>query len=151
MKLKPLIAAIFILTFLSGCLGKDCTSKQTTNLRHLKRLLKTNKCIGCRLGDANLAGADLAGADLSGSFLVNAVLDDANLQDANLSGAELSWYDIDAGNGFGFSSKCNVDLSASLKRANLSSANLTQVKLKDVDLQEANLQEANLSNTYLLF
>jgi uncharacterized protein YjbI with pentapeptide repeats len=110
MKLKHLMVAIFLLIFLSRCLANNCQGKQTTNPIQLQLLLITNWCVRCRLGDADLAGANL----------VNANLDGADLSKANLSGAKFNWYDIDSGNGFGFSSSCNVDVSASLKGANLS-------------------------------
>ena len=73
MKLKFLTATIVVVTLLAGCYFKDCQSKQTTNPRHLKKLLETNSCIGCYLGVANLSGANLADANLSKSELVKAV------------------------------------------------------------------------------
>ena len=84
LKKKQLIsfsASLIVLTFLTGCPGieLDCTTKQTTKPRHLKRLIKTNNCRGCNLGDANLKGANLEGANL--------VI--ANLESANLEGAKL--------------------------------------------------------------
>ncbi len=147
MQLKPLTAAIFMLVFLSRCYGKDCVSKQTTKPRHLKQLLETKKCSGCYLGDADLSGADLAGANLSGAMLVKANLDGANLQQANLSNAQLSWYDID--DGWGTRNSCDVDFSASLKKANLQGANLERANLRKVDLEQGNLSYANLKDADL--
>ena len=85
MKFKFLTTVTVIVTLLSGCYEKDCLSKQTTNPKHLKKLLETNECPGCNLGDANLSGANLDGAILLKAELVKAVLDGANLQKAFLS------------------------------------------------------------------
>ena len=100
MNLRFLTVPLFILGLLSSCSGKDCITKQTTNPKHLKRPLKTNKCFGCNLGDADLRGANLKGANLSKANLVKANLDGADLRGANLSQAQLSWYDEDTGWGF---------------------------------------------------
>ena len=132
MKFKFLITTILIMNLLSGCYFKDCQSKQTTNQKHLKKLLETNNCPGCYLGDANLSGANLNGANLLKAELVKAVLDGANLEKANLSQAQLSWHEIDVG--WGTRNTCDVDFSASLKGANLSQADLSQANLRDVDL-----------------
>ncbi len=153
--MKILITIFLIFPLLAGCQGifLDCTSKQTTNHRHLKRLIKTKKCTNCYLGDADLRSADLNGVDLSGSYLVKAVLDDADLRNANLSNTQFSWYDMNTGageNGYiGPPTSCQVDLSASLKRANLSGAKLSGANLRDAELQGANLQATNLSGTNL--
>ncbi len=131
MPLKILITIFIVFPLLAGCQGifLDCTSKQTTKPRHLKRLLKTKKCTNCYLGDADLRGVDLKGADLSGSYLVKAVLDNADLRDANLENVQFSWFDGNYGagaNGYiGPPTSCYVSLSASLKRVNLSGANLS--------------------------
>ncbi|MGD1919969.1 MAG: pentapeptide repeat-containing protein [Pleurocapsa sp.] len=68
-QLKTLIIIFLILLLVSRCqaIFLDCESKQTTKQRHLKRLLKTNKCTNCYLGDAVLRRADLRGADLARS------------------------------------------------------------------------------------
>lgn len=75
MRWKTSIVSLALTFALSGCYGKDCLTKQTTNPEHLKQLLETNKCPGCNLGDADLSGANLMGADLSQAELVKAVLD----------------------------------------------------------------------------
>ena len=155
LKKKQLInlgASLIVLTFLTGCPGieLDCTTKKTTKPRHLKRLAKTNNCRGCNLGDADLSGANLKGADLKKAKLVNANLDGADLQKADLSQAQLSWYDIDGGNGFGFyRTSCDVDLAASLKKANLGSANLEGANLGRANLGSSNLEGANLGRANL--
>ena len=154
-QLKTLTIIFFILPLVSGCqaIFLDCKSKQTTKQRHLKRLLKTNKCTNCYLGDADLKGADLRGADLSVSYLVKAVLDDADLRGANLENAQFAWFDGNYGAGangwIGPPTSCYVDLSASLKRVDLSGANLENANLEGVELQGANLQATNLSGTNL--
>lgn len=108
-------------------LPKDCVTKRTTNPRHLNKLIKTKKCRGCKLGDANLSQLDLEGADLRGALLVNAVLNNANLQNANLQNAEFAWYDTY--HGWGSTNSCQVELSASLIEVNLKSANLSDANL----------------------
>lgn len=62
------------------------------NAEHVKQLNDTNKCQGCDLSQANLAGIDLyganlQGANLSGANLTGTVFADANLIEANLTGA----------------------------------------------------------------
>ena len=153
MQLKTLAILIVMLSFLSGCYGKDCLTKQTTNPKHLERLLKTNKCPGCNLGDANLSQANLMGADLSRAELVNANLDGVNLEGANLKGTQFAWYDYDAG--WGTRNSCDVDLAASLRKANLAQvnlegANLQRVNLAQVNLEGANLQRVNLANAFFI-
>lgn len=71
MRFKFFPVTFVILSLFSGCYGKDCITKQTTNPRHLKRLLKTNNCSGCNLGDANLRGANLKGANLLNATFPN--------------------------------------------------------------------------------
>ena len=153
-QLKILTVIFFILPLISGCqaIFLDCNSKQTTKPRHLKRLLKTKKCINCYLGDAVLRGADLRGADLSGSYLVKAILDDADLKDANLENVQFAWFEGNYGAGANSiipPSTCYVSMSASLKRVDLRGANLDNANLRDVELQGANLQDTNLFNTKL--
>ena len=152
--IKTLTIIFLILPFVSGCqaIFLDCESKQTTKQRHLKRLLRTKKCVNCYLGDAVLRGADLRGADLSGSYLVKAILDDADLRDANLEGVQFAWFEGNYGmgaNGIIPSATCYVSMSASLKRVDLSGANLDNANLRSVELQGANLQDTDLSNTKL--
>ena len=153
-QLKILTVIFFILPLISGCqaIFLDCNSKQTTKQRHLKRLLKTKKCINCYLGDAVLRGADLRGADLSGSYLVKAILDDADLRNANLENVQFAWFEGNYGAGANSiipPSTCYVSMSASLKRVDLRGANLDNANLRDVELQGANLQDTDLSNTKL--
>lgn len=153
-QLRNLIIVLFILPFVTGCqaIFLDCNSKQTIKQRHLKRLLKTKKCVNCYLGDAVLRGADLRGAELSGSYLVKAILDDADLRDANLENVQFAWFEgnYDAGaNSIISPSTCYVSMSASLKRVDLRGANLDNANLRDVELQGANLQNTDLSNTKL--
>ncbi|AFY94496.1 pentapeptide repeat-containing protein [Chamaesiphon minutus] len=89
------------------------------NPADLKKLIATNKCIGC----------DLSGADLSRQQLVNADLQAATLVGANLSGANLA--------------------SAKLGGANLTGANLTRTNLTGAVLQAASLIDVNFANTNL--
>lgn len=153
-QLKTLTIIFFILPLISGChaIFLDCNSKQTTKQRHLKRLLKTKKCINCYLGDAVLRGADLRGADLSGSYLVKATLDDADLRDANLENVQFAWFEGNYGAGANSiipSATCYVSMSASLKGVDFSGANLDNANLRSVELQGANLQGTDLSSTKL--
>lgn len=121
MKLKPLITAAFLITFLWGC--TDSNAKRTSNHNHVKQLLVTKRCQGCDLGGADLSNANLAGADLREAELSNANLNGANLRGADLSKAEFIWSDEDGGGEMGLSEigdfSCNVTYKASLKKPTL--------------------------------
>ena len=127
----------------------DCITKRVTKPRHFKRLIAKKKCINCYLGNADLRGLNLSGANLSRAKLVEARLDNVNLAGANLSRVELNWYESNGGHGMS-SPKCDVNISASLKKANLTNANLSEARLSGANLESANLNNANLSNAFIL-
>ncbi len=144
-KLRLFIVAILVLTLSSGC--ADCETKASSNFSDVQRLLTTKKCLGCRIGGADLTGADLTGADLEWADLSGAHLEKANLRGANLTGARLSYIKEDTGWGVG----CDVRSVASLAGANLIKADLSEANLAHVNLSEANLMQANLSEANLEF
>lgn len=88
----------------------------------IDRLLDNDRCIGCDLAGADLAGKRLKGADLERVNLQGANLEGVNLSRANLKGADFS--------------------GANLKSANLSKADLYNAKFIDADLSGAKLDGA---------
>lgn len=63
--------------------------KPTPNPDDLKKLLKTNSCVGCDLRGADLQGRDLRGADLRNALLGEANFDRANLEKADFRQSKL--------------------------------------------------------------
>jgi hypothetical protein len=146
---------------------------------NVKKLLKTKKCIGCRLdkqdlsglnlsgaklSNSNLSGADLSGtnltqvelynANLRGANLSNTILVHANMIHANLSGSNLSGSNL-RGAELRNAYMRGANLSGAnlegvrLKVTNLSGSNLSGANLKRVNLKEANLNDANLKGAIL--
>lgn len=140
----------------------------------LARLQQTNRCSGCDLVAAALAGrdlfgvsissSDLSGADLSGSLIsdarmVQCTLSQANLQDSYLTGSDLSGSRLDGANLrharlTNSILRSTLLMDAQLAGADLSSADLRQAKLVGADLVGANLagsrlQKADLSGADL--
>lgn len=120
-----------------------CTSSlvvsvaQAADQDALTRLLSSNGCEGCNLGNAglvfaNLEAANLGNADLSRANFSRAILSSANLRGANLSGAVLYGANLH-----------NADLrDADLRGADLRGAFLGGAQLEGAQLQGAILQGA---------
>ncbi len=105
------------------------------SLGDLSLLLRTNKCIECRLEGIDLVLSDLKGADLSNSNLRGANLSGSDLTNANLMNSDLS-----------FANLSNTNLTGAI----LSGAKLNSASLENANMYNAKLNYQSLSNCYWL-
>ena len=140
-------------------LKSDGQNSSQNTADNLAKLEQTNKCQGCNLENADLAGknlegVDLAGTNLAGANLAGAKLKDAYLVGANLDGANLNGADLETAK-LTFASLVEADLyeanlqGANLKNASLQSADLSAANLKAKDLEITSLENANLDGAIL--
>jgi hypothetical protein len=113
------LVIVNILQGIHDTVSKDARASIQDNIY---TLIKTNYCLGCNLG-----GADLTGAELDGAQLYDADLARAKLGGAKLSGAVLELADLTGA----------VLTGAVLRYANLNDATLTYAVLTGADLLNA--------------
>jgi len=96
----------------------------------LQKLTDTNKCYGCDLSSADLAGKNFKNADLELANLAHTDLHEVDFRKANLKGANLEGADLR-----------KADLrGADLYRANLTGADLTDARVDDAQFDDAVLE-----------
>jgi hypothetical protein len=114
--------------------------------KDLQRLLKTNRCQGGDLRNADLCGKNLAHAKLQTANLQGANLTNTNLTDAYLNHAILNNAVLTGA----ILKKANLE-HAKLQNANLDGADLSRAELRFADLRQASLVNADLRGTDLNF